>query len=128
MLNFAPVTENAGSAPAIFVSDIEQVRESFVMHSSVSDHDFVCLTLQLKKPRPKPVYINIRSFKHYNILQAPWSVIDIFTHIDDKVDAFNTMFNDILDQHAPIKTIKIKGKPCVDENKRSFAQTCQKDK
>ena len=132
------VTEQTSSLlDTIFVSDIKQVRESFVMHSSVSDHDLVCLTLRLKKPRPKPVYINIRSFKHYNreaflkdILQAPWSVIDVFTDIDDKVNAFNTMFNDILDQHAPIKTIKVKGKPnpCVDENKRSLSQTCQKDK
>ena len=120
----------------ILVSDIKQVRESFVMHSSVSDHDLVCLTLQLEKPRPKPVYINIRSFKHYNreafyndISQAPWSMIDVFIDIDDKVNAFITMFNDILDQHAPIKTIKVKGKPnpCFDENKRSLAQTSQKD-
>ena len=43
------------------------------------------------------------------------SGIDVFTDIDDKVNAFNTMFNDILNQHAPIKTIKVKGKPnpCV---------------
>ena len=73
----------------ILVSDIKQVRESFVMHSSVSDHDLVCLTLRLKKPHPKSVCINIRSFNHYNpesfyndVSQAPWSVIDVFTGID----------------------------------------------
>ena len=50
-------------------------------------------------------------------------MIDVFTDIDDKVNAFNTMFNDILDQHAPVKTIKVKGKPnpCVDENIRTRA-------
>ena len=35
------------------------------------------------------------------------------------------MFNDILDQHAPIKTIKVKEKPnpCVDENIRALMKT-----
>jgi exonuclease III len=127
------VTEHTSSLlDIILVSDTKQVRESFVMHSSVSDHDLVYLTLRLKKPRTKPVYINIRSFKHYNreafyndISQAPWSVIDVFTDIDDKVNAFNTMFNDILNQHAPIKSIKVKGKPnpCVNENIRALMNT-----
>ena len=59
------------------------------------------------------------------MLQAPWSVIDAFTDIDDQVNAFNSTFNDILDQHAPIKTIKVKGKPnpCVDENIRALMKT-----
>ena len=124
------VTEQTSSLlDIILVSDIKQVRESFVMHSSVSDHDLVCFTLRLEKPRPKPVYINIRSFKHYNreafhndLSQAPWSVIDIFTDIDDKVNAFNTMFNDTLDQHAPIKTIKVKGIPKKSSSKRTCSQ------
>jgi hypothetical protein len=102
------------------------------MHNSVSDHDLVYLTLRLKKPCTKPVYINIRSFKHYNreafyndISQALWPVIDVFTDIDDKVNPFNTMFNDILNQHAPIKSIKVKGKPnpCVNENIHALMNT-----
>ena len=42
------VTEQTSSLlDIILVSDIKQVRESFVMHSSVSDHDLVYLTLRL---------------------------------------------------------------------------------
>lgn len=58
-------------------------------------------------------------------MQAPWSVIDLFTDIDDKVNTFNTMFDNILNQHASIKAIKVKGKPnpCVDENIRALMKT-----
>ena len=33
------------------------------------------------------------------------SVIDIFDDTDDKLNAFNILYKQILDQHAPIKTI-----------------------
>jgi hypothetical protein len=83
----------------------------------------------LKKERPKPIYITTRSFKSYNasefctdILQAPWSITDVFDDVKDKLYAFNSLFNDILDKHAPVKTIKLKGKPncCITEEIREL--------
>ena len=84
----------------------------------MSDHDLVYAILQLKKQRPKPVYITSRIFKHYqpdafcaDIEQAPWSILDVFDDVNDKLFAFNELFCDILDRHAPIKKIKIRGRP-----------------
>ena len=86
----------------------------------------------MKKERPKPVYITTRSFKSYNasefcadILEAPWSITDVFDDAEDKLYAFNSLFNDILDKHAPVKTIKLKGKPncCVTEEIRELMKT-----
>ena len=37
-------------------------------------------------------------------------MIDIFDSPDDKVDVFNSLFLDVLDLHAPLKTIRIKKK------------------
>jgi len=34
-----------------------------------------------------------------------------FYKIDDQVGTFNILFQEILDQHAPVKKIKIKSKP-----------------
>ena len=72
----------------------------------------------MKKTRPKPIYITTRSFKHYNrdafnrdISTAPWSVIDNFDDVENKLNAFHLLFNPILDNHAPIKRIKIRGRP-----------------
>ena len=34
-----------------------------------------------------------------------------FENFDDQVDTFNCLFQDVLDEHIPIKRIKIKSKP-----------------
>ena len=38
-----------------------------------------------------------------------WSVF--FEDLDDQVDTFNSLFLDVLSEHAPIKRVKIKSKP-----------------
>ena len=48
---------------------------------------------------------------HSDIKQAPWSIVDVFDDVSDKLFAFNNLFSDILDKHAPVKTIKIRGRP-----------------
>ena len=87
----------------ILVSDMKQVQKANVMHCSVSDHDLIYVMLRLKKPRTKPVYITTRSFKNYkpeafynDISLAPWSIVDIFDEVDDKLHEFNSLFYSIL--------------------------------
>ena len=38
-------------------------------------------------------------------------MISMFADFDDQVDTFNALFTDILDDHAPIKKVKIKARP-----------------
>ena len=73
-----------------------QVQKAEVIQSSISDHDLVCALLRLKKLRPKPTFVTTRSYKHYNpdaflhdISQVPWSVIEAFSDVDDKLNAFD---------------------------------------
>ena len=40
----------------------------------------------------------------------PWSIIDAFDDPDDKVDAFNSLFIEVLDMHAPLKTVNVRVK------------------
>ena len=51
-----------------------------------------------------------------------WPIVDIIDSVDDKLFAFDTLFNDILEQHAPVKSFKIRGKqnPCVTDNIRGL--------
>ena len=56
---------------------------------------------------------------------APWSVIDCFEDVDDKLNAFNLLFNPPLDYHAPIKKVKLRSRPnpCVTDEIRSLIRT-----
>ena len=96
---------------------------------SATDHDLVYALLRLKELRPKPTFVTTRSYKHYNpdafshdISQVPWPVIEAFSDVEDKLNAFDLLFNDIFDQHAPLKTIRVRGKPnpCVTDNIRAL--------
>ena len=51
-----------------------------------------------------------------------WSVIEAFNVVDDNLNAFILLFNDIFDQHAPLKTFRVCGKPnpCVTDKIRAL--------
>ena len=91
-----------------------------------------CLFYTLANFYREFLLITTRSFKHYNspafnndVALAPWSIVDAFDDVEDKLYYFNSLFNDILDKHAPIKTFKIRGRPnpCVTENIRELMKT-----
>ena len=42
---------------------------------------------------------------------APWSVVDSFDDLEDSLEAFNLLFNEIPDCHASVKKIKIRNRP-----------------
>ena len=97
----------------------------------------------MKRQRIPSTFVTTRSFKNYSSLRfnnditcAPWSVLETFDDPDDKLHAFNLLFNEILDEHAPLKTIRLRGRPNPyitdeirdlmakrDDWKRNFKQT-----
>ena len=127
------VTETSKSIlDVILASDTRQVQTATVMESSISDHELIYVTLRLKKARSKPIYITTRSFKHYSPIDfnndvslAPWSIVDVFDDVEDKIYAFDSLFTEILDRHAPVKTFKARCKPnpCVTDNIRGLMKT-----
>ena len=46
------------------------------------------------------------------MLQVPWPVIDTFDNVEDSLDTFNLLLNEVLDNHAPIRNIKVRNRPC----------------
>ena len=127
------ITQNSATLiDVILTSNTNMIQNSDVMPCSISDHDLVYAQLRLKKDRPKPVYITARSFKNFDadafqndIANAPWCAVDVFDDVDDKLNTFHLIFNDILDCHAPIKNIKIRSRPnpYVNEEIRSLMRT-----
>ena len=99
------------------VSNIGLVRHSDVLTTTISDHFLVHCTLCLKIPIPKPSVITTRSCKNFDpesfnadISKVPGTHASVFDLVDDKVECFNKLFLEVLDEHAPIK-IRHKSSP-----------------
>lgn len=86
-----------------------------VMSSTISHHSLVCLTLKMKAPKPRCTYITVRSSKNYthtkfieDLASIPFYIANIFDDLDDHAYVFNSLFLDVLNDHTPIKRVKIK--------------------
>ena len=127
------ITETSESLiDVMLASNKNLISKTSVLANSISDHDLILASLNLEKPRPKPTYISTRSFKNFkkdaflaNISGAPWSLIDIVEDTEDKLDTFNSLFYQILDQRAPVKIIKQRARPnsFINDNIRSLTRT-----
>ena len=40
---------------------------------------------------------------------APFSIVDVFYEVDDKLDAFEQLYHEILNEHAPLKQTIVSG-------------------
>lgn len=99
----------------VLVSNPTLVKSSGVSDITISDHFLVYAVPNLTMPKPAAINITKRSFKNYHaetfavdISCVPWDVVNLSESIDDKLDAFNDLFLACLNEHAPVKTIKIK--------------------
>ena len=113
------ITETSQSLiDVVMTTNKEIVSSSGVLTSSMSDHNLIYLLLDLKVPRAKPSYVSIRSYKNYNptkfledLQHDPFHMVNFFDDIRDQVDVYGILFLDVLNEHAPIRRIKIKAKP-----------------
>ena len=129
------VTDSSSSLiGVILTSQAKQVIKAGVIDCSIRDHDVIFADLRLKASRPKVTYVKTRSFKNYNpdafqydMSFAPWSVLEIIDDVDDKLHAFDLLLNGILDHHdhAPIRSIKVCGKPnpCTTKERRELMKS-----
>ena len=85
------------------------------METHISDHFLVFAALNLRMPKPPAAYFVARSYKYYD----PQSFLSdrnkipryeniLSDDVSEKLLHFNKAFFRVLDNHAPIKKIKIK--------------------
>lgn len=95
--------------------------DSGVINTAISDHLPVFAALQLKLPKPPPCYITVRTYKTYepavftaDLADHSDRLLSIFSEndVNTKLNMFNTVFQSTLEAHAPIKTLKIRSRPC----------------
>ena len=114
------VTENASTLiDVIMTSSNNIVEDSGVVVSHISDHFLVYTYLKLKLPKSLSSSVNIRSYKNYNrdkfvedLKQVSWHETALVDDVSKMLDHFNTNFLNVLESHAPIKTVRIGPRCC----------------
>ena len=94
------------------------ISQSRTLDSAISDHLPIFLEISWKLIKPPIKTIRRRSFKNLNVTEfnedmsrLPRSILEVFDDVNDKLMAFESLFSDILDLHAPLKSVRIKKNP-----------------
>ena len=114
------VTETSSTLlDVIITSNTNLVECSGVLPCHISDHYLVHATLKLKVSQLPPRFVKMRSFRHYDGQQfvadldrIPWDEVALVDDASEMLDQFNNKFIEVLDTHAPVKTIRIKHRCC----------------
>ena len=110
------VTETSKSLiDVIFTSNPAIIVDSGIVETHISDHFLVFAALNLRMPKPLAAYVVARSYKYYDpqsflsdLNKIPWYENILSADVNEKLHHFNKAFFRVLDNHAPIKKIKIK--------------------
>ena len=99
----------------IFTSKTRSFLSSGVYDIGISDHCLVYAVMRSHCPKLCMKTENKRSFKHFDqdifsrdVSQIPFHVAYVFEDVDDVAWAWEKMFTDLLDEHAPVKKKLIK--------------------
>ena len=108
------------------------ISHASVLNFPISDHLPIILSIDWSVPNPPFKTITRRSLKKFepssfneDLIAVPWSLVDLFDDVDDKVFAFNSLFSGVLDCHAPVKTVRVK-KNCAPWISRSIRKEMDK--
>lgn len=92
--------------------------ESSIRKVTISDHFLDFTDNNLKSPKQAPTYVVTHSFCNYkadqfatDITHIPSDTVNLRDSVDDRLDAFNELFLACLENHAPLRTVKIWHKP-----------------
>ena len=95
----------------IYTSEPSYITTSGVIQLGISDHFGIVASRasnKAKKGRQDHLMIQYHDFKAFDeskfledVDSVPWSLIDIYDEIYDKVDTFYQLINQLLDWHAP---------------------------
>lgn len=90
-------------------------RESGTLEVGLSDHCLVYAVLNKKLPQPKAEIIRVRSFKNFDegsfcsdLSLFPFTTAYVFDDPEDVYWAWEKMFAEVLDDHAPVKSFRRK--------------------
>ena len=116
----------------IYTSDSNKVIASGVSQCVISDHSLIYLVRHCKKLRGPSKVIKYRNFKNYSsknlkadLHTASWDEIDTSLTVDEAWDAFSTTLGNVIDQHVPLDTKRVRAStlPCLTSETRALMRS-----
>lgn len=100
----------------LFISNSEHICHSSVIDMGLSDHSFIYAIHKWKRVKIPAKVIKSRSFRNFNkenflydLHSVNWNEILNKDNLDTACNIFNEFVTNIIDQHAPIKSSRVKG-------------------
>lgn len=100
----------------ILVSHPNRILKSGVLSDCFSDHSVIYCIWKIKLPKSPPRLIKIRQYKKLNLnafvsdmIAINWDRYQLIPNVQDAWDFFCTEFTEVVDKHAPWKTVKVRG-------------------
>ena len=102
----------------ILTNTPEHILSSGAIPTGISDDNLVYAICKFKPPKFKPTFKEVRDFKHFSetqfrndLLQVPWVSILWCDDPNQCWTIWKSMFNEILNRHAPIRHKHVKSNP-----------------
>ena len=99
----------------LFTNRPELSKQSGNYYPALSDHALIFGIVRDRIKSNKPKIISFRSFKNFNaeifnqeLSLAPWHVGEIYEDVEDQLFYWNTLVKNIVDEHAPVKTMRVR--------------------
>ena len=120
------VTDHSSTAiDLVFVNNPHRIVSHGVQDFGVGYHSIVFAVKKAGICKGTKGVREVRSYKRYNkeyfcrdVNEVPWNVIEVSEDMDGAVNAWNTLFNDVANRHAPIKKLRTKNttKPWISDD------------
>ena len=107
---------------------------SGVISSGRSDHRSIVFIRKGTRPPTVKRTIRVRTMKNFDnesfvksVFEAPWNIVEIFDDVNDAWESFKQLFISIADDHAPFKTVTVRGRPSPSVTNDYIAMTWERD-
>lgn len=101
----------------ILVSNPDRVLKSGVLSDPISDHSFIFCIWKIKTTSQPPKYITFRQSKAMDIdsfindiVNINWSRFQLIPSVEEAWNFFYSEFINVVNKHAPLRTIRVKGR------------------
>lgn len=99
----------------VLTSHPERLATSGILQVGISDHDLIFVVRKQKLPKPKARTMEFRSLKNLDqkaffsdLKDVPWDSSYIYDNIDDIWSHWSALYKQVLDDHAPVKKIRLR--------------------